>query len=349
MELELNRRTAFFVLSLELRLAVLLLACLVTAGHAGILEGYLGETRIVFYGLVVDQHGKPVEGATVLYEVENFSFFHAKYRTGSVKTGEDGRFRIRDGRGSSLDILDIRLEHCVFPMAGRTHDYEYRSYYTDCFKPDKNKPEVFTIRRKEKEAMYLYEKLYCHLEFPSLVEEKWRGFDLCAGDCKLPRSKNDPVYFFDLEFTWEHDAEKEEWTLHVKANGENAGFLLQNEMLYIAPENGYVKEKTFTFGYFKELPLKHVYLRLRDPGMYARLDITRAYANKNRIVIECNEYVNPYGSRCLEALDFDGKNQEMMNLYFTCEHDTEVSMREQRLVSPRPPFEEWIKEGKVTY
>ena len=150
----------------------------------GVLEAYLGQTRVRFYGQVVDQHGKPVEGAKVIYEIESFSLPFPGYRTGSVRTGKDGKFRIRDGRGSRMSIEDIVLAHTEFVKAGRDLTYEYRSYYADCFRPDKKKPEVFTIRRKEKEAVYLYDN-DMHFELPAsadgVEEERWRGWDLRGG------------------------------------------------------------------------------------------------------------------------------------------------------------------------
>ncbi|MBP1583434.1 MAG: hypothetical protein J6866_05720, partial [Victivallales bacterium] len=232
-------------LSLAFRLSVLLIACLVTNGCGIVLDGFLAETRILFYGKVVDQYGEPVEGATVLYEVESFSLPFPGYRNGNVKTGKDGRFRIRDGRGSRFFIKDIICEHCAYPVPGKIKEiqYEYRSSYTDCFKPDKGRPEVFVIRRKEKEAVHLYQRWSMEVDLPAETnDERWRGWDLSSGDCRKPYCKNNPQFFFDLEFTWEHDEEKREWTVHVKANGENAGFQLRDEMLYIAPEDGYVRE-----------------------------------------------------------------------------------------------------------
>ena len=186
-----------------------------------------------------------------------------------------------------MGITDIVLKGYAFPKFDYMKTYEYRGYYTDCFKPDKEHPEVFTIRRKEPEAVFLYSPSRVLAELPAQeTGERWRGWDLHYGDCKPPRSRSNPQYYFDLEITWEHDAERKEWTVHVKANGENAGFQLRDEKLYVAPEDGYVKEQTFTFGYSKELPVKHVYLRLRDPGMYARMDIRRAYANASSDYIE---------------------------------------------------------------
>ena len=329
-------------------MAGLALVCLAANGCAGgILESYLGQTRVVFYGLVKDQHGRPVEGATVAYRINSFSLPHLKFRQGSVKTGKDGRFTIRDGHGSGMGIKDIRLEGYEF--SGRARYYEYRGYYTDCFKPDKEHPEVFTVRRKEPEAVFLYSKAYIHAELPALVKgEIWKGWDLGGGDCLGPEARNEPRLFFDLEITWEHDAERKEWTVHVKANGENAGFQLRDEKLYVAPEDGYVKEQTFTFGYSKELPVKHVYLRLRDPGMYARMDIRRAYANASCVYIEGHEYINPYGSCCLEKLEFDTTKAEARELDIQCDREAAKAIQKQYL-APRPPFEEWIKKGKAKY
>ena len=101
--------------------------------------------------------------------------------------------------------------------------------------------------------------------------ERWRGWDLRCGNSILPRFRNDPDFYNDLEFTWEYDMGKMEWTVHVKANGQNAGFQLRDEALYVAPQDGYEKERTFKFKNSDKLPVKYIYLRLRDPGIYCRL------------------------------------------------------------------------------
>ena len=341
-------------------LAMATVSCLVLFAQMGcisspldmVVEGFAGESRIVFHGLVVDQHGKPVEGAKVIYEVESFGILAPSYRRGSVKTCKDGLFTIKDGRGSRFFINDIELAHCVYPQSGpKTRQYEYRSYYTDCFKPDRGRPEVFVIRRKEAEAVYLYRNLNVKMECVEDEEDSWRGLDLRCGDCNEPRWRKSLDFFYDLELTWEHDAEKREWTVHVEANGENAGFQLLDETLYEAPVEGYVKERTFKVGYVffsDKPPAKHVYLRLRDPGMYARLDITGVFADDKRLVIECKEYVNPYGDRCLEELELNFEQEEMMDISGQLRNEARDAMRNHKL-APRPPFEKWIKEGKAKY
>ncbi|MBO4345263.1 MAG: hypothetical protein J5833_05890, partial [Victivallales bacterium] len=179
----------------------------------------------------------------------------------------------------------------------------------------------------------------------------WRGLDLHCGDCKETYARNRPEYFYDLELNWEHDAVKKEWALHIKANGENAGFQFLDEKLYNAPADGYVKEGDYIisyFGYIDKPPVRHIYLRLRDPGMYARLDITSACADEDELVIKCDAFINPYGDRCLEQLEFDGNNEKAMELRYKCRDDADEAMRCHTL-APRPPFEKWIKEGKVKY
>ena len=172
--------------------------------------------------------------------------------------------------------------------------------------------------------------------------------DLRCGDVNDSRWQFSSDYFYDLELTWEHDAEKKEWTLRIKANGENAGFQFLGEKLYNAPADGYVKEGDFKisyFGYFDKPPVRHVYLRLRDPGMYARLDITSSRANENALDVKGEAFINPFGDRCLEALEFDDDHYDY---YLDLEKKTERAMKEQRLL-PKPDFEKWIKEGKAKY
>ena len=252
------------------------------------------------------------------------------------------------GRGSQLFINDIRVEHGEYSLAGQIIGYEYRKFYTDCFKPDKDNPVVFNVRRKEAEATLLQRHPYIKLELPANGHENWRGWDLNGGDVVVPRFRENRQYYHDLEITWEHNQGKKEWTVTFKSNGENAGFQFLDEKLYMAPADGYVKEKSLTFSYSKKLHLKHLYLRLRDPGMYARIDIERAVANEKQFFLRGSEIINPYGDRCLEELELDINIPEMAEKITKCSHEAQQAMREQRL-APRPPFEQWIREGKAKY
>lgn len=104
---------------------------------------------------------------------------------------------------------------------------------------------------------------------------------------------------------------------------------------------------------------KYLYLRLRNPGMYARLDLRYANATEENIYLEFEGVVNPYGSRSLEPLlsiydkkknvyDITKMEREKFREFFECRDEVEKAMKEQRL-APRPPFEQWIDEGKAFY
>ena len=160
-------------------------------------------------------------------------------------------------------------------------------------------------------------------------------------------SPPDPGYFRDYEVTGEHDAEKKEWTLTIKMNGEQAGVLMSDKLLYEAPADGYAKEVTLTFKYSDEPPLKHLYLRLRDCGMYARLDIDHGRISEKGVFFFCRTVINPYGSRSLEDLVYVSSD-ESGELILKCFKEARKAMKEQRF-APRPPFEEWVKDGKMKY
>ena len=156
-------------------------------------------------------------------------------------------------------------------------------------------------------------------------------------------------------------------------NGENAGIQIGDELLYEAPADGYAKELVMTFKYDKpidrwsigesqekqhqQLP-KHLYLRLRNPGLYARLDLKSASVLREGLWLRFEGVVNPYGSRSLEPLlsIYDKNNWDEITdtkkidyIHLSDYRDEAIkAMKEQRL-APRPPFEQWIKEGKAIY
>ncbi|MBR6075484.1 MAG: hypothetical protein IKP87_09280, partial [Victivallales bacterium] len=177
--------------------------------------------------------------------------------------------------------------------------------------------------------------------------EEWLGLDLSSGDTVEPRFKGNPQYFHDLEFTWEHNAEKREYSVNIVSNGEQAGIIVSDKLLYEAPADGYAKEVALTFKYSDEPPLKHLYLRLRDCGMYARLDIDHGRISEKGVFFFCRTVINPYGSRSLEDLVYVGSD-ESGELILKCFKEARKAMKEQRF-APRPPFEEWVKDGKMKY
>ena len=90
---------------------------------------------------------------------------------------------------------------------------------------------------------------------------------------------------------------------------------------------------------------RFLYVRIRDCGMYARIELAGAAIDGNRLYMRGNAFVNPYGDRCLEAIEFTDIGYED---YKKCKRDAEKAMEQQRL-APRPPFEQLIKEGKAKY
>ena len=73
------------------------------------------------------------------------------------------------------------------------------------------------------------------------------------------------------------DLEKKEWRVTFKTNGEHSSLQLRDEFLYEAPEDGYAKsiDVVFPFSEHCRFPVKYLYVRLREPGMYSRFGINQ--------------------------------------------------------------------------
>ncbi len=329
----------------------------------------LNMQKVDFYGTVLDLDEKPVADAEVMYEKSALS-----NKKGKTVTNTDGSFEIHAGRGRLLYIRDIVLQGCEFsPVSNKKISFTYTRSYIDRHSPDKTKPVVFHLRRKHKEAVIL-QKIKPDIVFKSDQEEKWFAKDFVTDAVCTPTKKDFPFEcVWDWEATGEKNWEKREWTIHIKMNGENAGIQIGDELLYEAPADGYAKELVMTFKYDKpidrwsigesqekqhqQLP-KHLYLRLRNPGLYARLDLKSASVLREGLWLRFEGVVNPYGSRSLEPLlsIYDKNNWDEITdtkkidyIHLSDYRDEAIkAMKEQRL-APRPPFEQWIKEGKAIY
>ncbi|MBR4902850.1 MAG: hypothetical protein IKZ46_18065 [Victivallales bacterium] len=332
--------------------------------------------QVDFRGRLLDQNGQPVQLATIQYEISS----SMNYRAGKVESNNDGVFEIHEGKGNTLYIKDVDKRGYAF------RGWEQKDYFGGIEISREHvatsEPVVFHLRKKHAEAVVLGD-IKAGISFNDSMKEKWLGKDMarnCTGTPEwmakyLPRGStgssknikpmlNDKPVFWDYEATGENHPEKQEWVIHIRMNGENAGILLGDEKLYEAPAEGYAKEIVLTVKYsgrhsysygdktidkeveelFQMYP-KYLYLRLRNPGMYARLDLRHANATGENIYLEFEGVVNPYGSRSLEPLLFSDEEYKRAN---ECDREGMKALKEQRLAL-RPPFEQWIDEGKAFY
>ncbi len=305
-----------------------------------------GEQKIDFYGIVINQYGKPVEGVKATFHASAYGILRPQYKRLEAVSGADGCFEIHAGKGARLDLENMECHGHEFPREGNTRGFTYDLAYVERHRPDKANPVVFHLRKKHSEAVVLLKsRASILLSTPKNIS--WFGWDVASCREWTAPAPPDPGYFRDYEVTGEHDAEKKEWTLTIKMNGEQAGVLMSDKLLYEAPADGYAKEVTLTFKYSDKPPLKHLYLRLRDCGMYARLDIDHGRISEKGVFFFCRTVINPYGSRSLEDLVYVSSD-ESGELILKCFKEARKAMKEQRF-APRPPFEEWVKDGKMKY
>ena len=307
------------------------------------------EAKMDFYGRLLDQDGKPVPNAEIRYAASGYGLtgLAPRYEPGVTNSDREGNFEIHTAKGGLLYINTVESHGYEFKFGrGNSRGFEFRSNRTDRHHPDKENPVVFRLRKKHSEAVVL---LSCksRIWLSDDTEEEWTGWDLAKGAPATSTRKGNADYFWDYAVTGENNPEKGEWTLTIKMNGENAGVLISDKLLYEAPTDGYAKEATLSFKYSEKPPLNHLYLRLRDCGMYARLDVEHGHVSENGVFFSCKVLVNPYGSRSLEPL-FSTKQEGSSALFVQCRNEADRAMKQQRL-APRPPFEQWIREGKAKY
>ena len=307
------------------------------------------ESAIELYGLLLDQCGEPVRNAVVHYETEGYGLWEPIYKTGTVKSNEDGHFEIRGGKAGVLHIEDIvanGYEFCGTRNGDRTR-FEFRTSRRERHHPLQEKPVVFHLRRKYAKATFLLKERFT-FGFNANEKGKLWARDIAKGWRFEPGRSYENV-FWDLEANGFVDVENKEWHLTIRTNGELSGIQVLNELLYEAPESGYQKSLDIVIPFSNELMTRHFYVRLRKPGFFARLDIeSSSIANEKEIKIFFAVSINPFGDRSFEELTFYNEDPESNDLGWKAGHDAKDAFAKQHL-APRPPFEEWIKKGKAKY
>ena len=274
-----SRRMAVLLLSVQC-----LAACLCANEWEDVLKkAKKTEEAVDFYGRVLDQEEHPVAGASVLYTISAYGFPRPDYKSGNVQTDVDGKFEIHGGKAAILYIKAIELRGYEFKRGMEKAMFEYYSDYYDRHHPSKDRPVVFHLRRKMLEAV----ALISYAADVVLEKEKLpESFALDFARRFYGNPQSYPEYYWDIEATGKLNEEKREWTVTFRMNGGNAGMQFLDEFLYEAPAEGYKRELAMTFSFaegrsgVQQLP-KYMYLRLRDPGVYARMLVEKVSVSGN--------------------------------------------------------------------
>ena len=373
---------------------LLLLLCLVASGCASTMLGRFlilrkSEGPIELYGKLIDQFGEPVKNATIRFETEKYGIMSPHYKQGIAKSDENGCFEIRRGRAALLYIEAIVRRGYEFRRAddGNQPSFDFRRSRRERYRPNKENPVLFHLRRKQAEGTFLIDHKEVTLFLRRETEEQWWGWDvekqLAARERRINvntpyeerKDTSDALfenerYFWDIWATWNCDLEKRQWHVTFRTNGENSGIQIREDFLYEAPEEGYFKSLDVVFPFVEResfhFPVRYFYIRLREPGMYSRFEIAPySFADEKQLFLVCKGVINPYGDRSLEPLkgltkipwikkasnnnpNLAQKIRKSSELFVNSLHEAEKAFREQRL-APRPPFQEWIKEGLAIY
>lgn len=315
------------------------------------------DTSIDFYGRVLDQDDRPVEGAVVVVGIRHFSLV-STYFMGSknidVKTDQGGFFEISGHRGSDVFIGGISREGYEYMLSQNpVNSFDYGGSNEPAFVPDKNDPVIFRMRKKLKNRTLMFEKPRSGIQVLLKESGLLKGTDFIEG--KRTRRPEDKVKDSlsekcDLWYQATYDEETGEWNVVLKPGGPNGGILVNDQKLFVGPEDGYQQEWSFVPESRKNPKTNFVYLKSRSPAIFSRLEIFSVVVTDGFVRIRWKVTTNPYGDRVLDSVDFPpySTKPEIERIYQVgdrLEEEAKAALREGRL-PPRPKIMALIEAAK---
>jgi len=267
------------------------------------------------FGKVVDQFGKPVHGAQVTaswYSLGSLIGLGSRRHEDIVNTDKKGRFEYKYGKTQSIrldakkdgyDELDSRTEESGFSP-----------------KSSIDNPIIMTLRKKE-ECFFLIEHPRRDIGPKCLLsteqaQKRTIDIDLLNRDKQnsVPVDKQVADFSVDASFI----ADSNLWCMSFRSGQSSGGLLCSNQLLYIAPDDGYKDVDTFfcdSSSYDKNV---YLYVKSRDPAIYSRVMLKHDswVEDKTNMVLRVmyKAWINPTGSRILEEdtrVDYD-TNKELV-------------------------------------
>ena len=142
--------------------------------------------KIVFYGKIVDQFGNPVESVFVTVDAPiPVGYQEDKSRKRQVRTDMDGCFKVakdiygfKDFMGGNLFVDEIEKDGYEYIRGiDQEMSFSYAKNDPNRFNPEKNRPVVFHMRKKELPPTFLFEEMDLRFEISTNESEKSLGYD----------------------------------------------------------------------------------------------------------------------------------------------------------------------------
>jgi hypothetical protein len=322
------------------------------------------STSIDFYGKLLDQDDRPIEGAVVTIHVRHFSpippfFMGTKYL--SSKTGQDGIFEVHPGRGLDLFITKFSKEGYEFRFdMNPENGFQYGGSGGEVvFVPDKNNPVIFRLRKKLQNRTYLFKDRDWGFRISSDQPNTWKATDTVEKRKIQPFDEsdgNEHEVTCDLKYRAVLDEEAKEWSVYFSACGAEGGVVVGPEELYEAPKEGYRDEWRIVIpvGVVRKRdhdpPSPCLYIKSRSPSIYSKVVVKTIYSDPDMIRMYGKMTTNPYGDRVLDSVDFPpySTEPEIERIYQVgdrLEEEAKAALREGRL-PPRPKIMALIEAAK---
>lgn len=228
------------------------------------------NSQVDFYGKVIDQYGKPVEGAEVWLHLKG-AYKTTEYK---VKTDTAGCFEITKQSGFWLFVDWIGREG----ISGddRKWGQEKVFEYSTGFVSHKDAPVLFKVRKQEPPTIVKEDRLFTSAY--EVREAKYFKIDLV--EMKINNqtswySDNHP----DIVMRMITSPENKAVTFVMEAQDKDSGIMESEELLYVPPESGYKKTYKIVVPLGEEFE-KKLYVKSRDGKIYSRLEVD--FSNKNK-------------------------------------------------------------------
>lgn len=253
---------------------------------------------IAFYGKVVDQDGKPLQGVAVDITVTAIPAIPVawgpdKTTNASCVTDPNGLFSVDGKHGTGLDVTGLSKQGYRESGFYNQGHVRYEPYSPQSHHPDRNKPVEFMLVRDElPQAQEVFDqRLRFNWNAEASIEDL--GPDIGRLEITASRTGRDAA----------NTMKKFEWQVHMRAMGFTL-LKLPGNGLRVAPHEGYRPDSRAGFSPSEKLwspEVRESYAIRTNGGAYGLMDLTlSADRDDGGVGGRVTIYLNKSGSRNLD-------------------------------------------------